>query len=91
VKTILTVATIAVMAISAPAFAQSSGAPGATGDSGPLTGHNTPGGAADKSMASPNGGSMKMHEGRAATPDTPAGDKADDTPKSVRGDQGKAK
>jgi len=80
------------MAISAPAFAQSSGAPGATGDSGPLTGHNTPGGGADNSMASPSGGmqgggSMKMHEGRAATRDTPAGDKADDTPNSVRGDQ----
>lgn len=94
-RPVLALATLAIMAISAPVFAQSAGAPGATGDTGSLSGSNPPGGGVDKSMkATPsggmrNGGATKMDEGRAAAPEGPAGDKANDAPQGVRGDQSK--
>jgi hypothetical protein len=93
VKTILAIATVAVMAISAPAFAQSAGNAGATGTGATGSGSNTPGSGVDKSMTTApsggmqTGGATKMQEGRAVSRDAPAGDKADDTPKTVRGDQ----
>ncbi len=89
-KSIFAITTVALMAISAPAFAQSAGSTGATGDAGPLTGHNTPGSGVDKGMTAAPSGAMRkdgMQEGRAVSRDAPAGDKADATPKTVRGDQ----
>ena len=44
-KTLHIVLAAALIALSAPAFAQSEGQSGATGASGPLTGHNPPGSA----------------------------------------------
>jgi hypothetical protein len=79
-KSILALTAAIALAISAPAFAQSAGTPGAIGDTGSAVGHNTPGGGVDKNMTtSPNdgmqnSGAMKKHEGRAASPDAPAGE-----------------
>ena len=90
-RTPVALAVLAMFALATPAFSQAAGDAGANGAAGPATGHNTPGSAGTNSPASSGeaqpAGSMRMQSGHATAQNAPTGDKADDTPKSVRGDQ----
>ena len=88
-RTSVALAAVAMFALATPAFSQAAGDAGANGAAGSATGHNTPGSAGTSSP--PANGMQKsggmMGSQHAAAKNAPAGDKADDTPKSVRGDQ----
>ena len=92
-KSLLALTAAGLLALSAPAFAQSAGSPGATGATNGLTGSDTGTGPAtmnNDSNKMGGGAAGTMNEGRATAPDqmtnTPQ-DPANNTPKTVRGDQ----
>ena len=95
-RTTFALAAAAMLALAAPAFAQSAGSPGAASSG---SGANTPGSGVDKSTAHGDmngtvkgmkGNGNRMKEGRAASMKTNTpGDRANATPKTVKGDQNK--
>jgi len=92
-KSAIALAAAGLIALSMPAFAQNAGSPGATGTGTGLSGSNpgtSPGASnTDANRMGTSGANGGMNEGRATSPDmtnTP-GNKSNDAPTTVRGDQ----